>query len=202
MAVAYADGDIAVFPLGESAVLLEDDDRFTLFSEHTSPVTCLAVHPGGHLMASGGSDNLVILWDLIGRTVLHKFVGHGAAVTGIKFFKHFQDSGDYMLTTSKDGSLRVWCLDTRRCVDMAPSKKNEVLGLAQVEGLKFVRNSLFLAPTNAEEVVFFETIKSVPTADTAQRHLTERGRLTRTQFAGVVDLEAWSDYVLLASKLL
>ena len=153
-------------------------------------------------MASGGSDNLVILWDLIGCTVLHKFVGHGAAVTSIKFFKHFQDSGDYMLTSSKDGSLRVWCLDTRRCVDMAPSKKNEVLSLAQVEGLKFVRNSLFLAPTNAEDVVFFETIKSVPTADTAQRHLIERGRLTRTQFAGVVDLEAWGDYVLLASKLL
>ena len=150
-------------------------------------------------MASGGQDNLVVLWDLVGKAALHKFVGHTAAITSLAFFKHFQDAGDYLLSTSRDGSLRVWCIDTRRCVDMAASKKNEVLGLAQVEGLKFVRNSLFVAPTNAEEVVFFEAIKS--TSDSGPiKHLTERGRFTRSQFAAVVDLEVWQDFIVLASR--
>ena len=162
-------------------------------------MTSIAFNKSGHLMASGGTDNLVILWDVVGKSALHKFVGHNAGITGITFFSHFQDSGDYVLTTSKDGSLRVWCVDTRRCVDMAPSKKNEVLGLSQIEGLKFVRNSLFLVPTNTEDVIFFETIK-VKSEDASEKHLVEKGRLQRTQFSTVVDIESWDKYVIIASK--
>ena len=190
LAVGFEDGDIAVFDLAESSQKL-DDEEFFLFSEHDAPVTSITFNGNGAFMASGSMENLVILWDVIGRSVKHKFTGHSAPVTSVKFYKNFKDSSDYILSSSKDGCLRVWDIDTRRCIDIITSKKNEVLGLTQLtsQHLKFVRNELFVATTNSEEVVFYE-MKVTQSTDAATKYHEEKGRFARNHYSSVLGIQA------------
>lgn len=189
LAIGFEDGDIAVFDLAESSQKI-DDEEFFLFSEHDAAVTSITFNPNGAFMASGSMENLVILWDVIGRSVKHKFTGHSAPVTGVKFYKNFKDSSDYILSSSKDGCLRVWDIDTRRCIDIVTSKKNEVLSIGTLvsQHLKFVRNELFVATTNSEEVVFYE-MKIVPSTDAATKYYEERGRFSRNHYSAVLGMQ-------------
>lgn len=196
MAVGYEDGDIALFSIKDEIERI-DDDRYTVFSEHSAAVTCIAFNKNGSLMISGGQENTVILWDVVGRLVKHKFAGHSGSISSLNFIEYFQDSAEYILSSSKDGCLRVWDIDSRRCLDVMPSKKNEIVGLVQVEGLKFVRNALFLAFTNSEECVFYETIVTKGDDKTPTRYLLEKARFARTQYSSVVDCEV-SDGLILA----
>ena len=50
-------------------------------SGHTNEVRALAVSPNGKLMASGGKDNVVRIWDLTTLKQVHKFVGHRDTIT-------------------------------------------------------------------------------------------------------------------------
>jgi len=43
---------------------------------HSSAVTCLALGSDGNVMATGGEDAKVKLWDLEKRLLLHVLVGH------------------------------------------------------------------------------------------------------------------------------
>ena len=52
---------------------------------HTNEIRTLAISPNGKMMATGGKDNLVRIWDIQSRKQIHKFVGHRDTVTGLKF---------------------------------------------------------------------------------------------------------------------
>lgn len=199
VAVGYADGDIAVFFTGDSADAI-DDEKYAIFSEHSTSVVCISFNKSGATMVSGSMDNSIILWDVVGRSLRHKFVGHSGPITSLHFIRYFQDSADYLLSTSKDGCLRVWDIDTRRCLEIVPSKKNEVLSSVSIQGLKFVRNELFMAFTNSEECVFYEMQAIAGDKDTPGRYVVERGRFTRTQFASVVDVEVSHGLVVVANE--
>jgi WD40 repeat protein len=189
LAIGFEDGDIAIFDMAESSQKL-DDEEFFLFSEHDSAVTSIAFSPNGAFMASGSMENIVILWDVIGRSVKHKFTGHSAPITGVEFYKNFKDSSDYIISSAKDGCLRVWDIDTRRCIDIITSKKNEVLGICQLtsQHLKFVRNELFVATTNSEEVVFYE-MKVTQSAEKATKYHEEIGRFARNHYSAVLGMQ-------------
>lgn len=75
---------------------------------HHGPVTALAFHPSGHLMATAGMDKKIKLWDLRKFEVLHAVPGHAktlnfsqkgllAAATGsfVQIFGDFNGSHNY-----------------------------------------------------------------------------------------------------------
>ena len=183
LAVGFEDGDIIMVPLDDAIDSIEDD--LFAFSEHDSGVTCIQFNLSGGLMVSGSLDNMIVLWDVIGRNAKCKFVGHSGSITSLNFYKNFNDTAEYILSSSKDGCLRVWDIDTRRCIDLIASKKNEVLGVNQIEGLKFVRNTLFMATTNSEEIIFYE-MKVTAGENNLKIYHEERGRYLRGQYSGIL----------------
>lgn len=184
LAVGFEDGDVVLLQLSEQLDKIDDEDFF-VFSEHDAQVLCIKFNQSGALLVTGAADNVIVLWDLIGRTAKHKFTGHSSPVTSLTWYRHFNDASEYFVSTSKDGCLRVWDVDTRRCIDIIASKKNEVLGLDRVKGLKFVRNELFAATTNSEELVFYEMKASKPEGGAPVNH-EERGRFVRSYYSTVV----------------
>lgn len=54
---------------------------------HTSPVVTLAVDSTGTLVATGGADGVVKVWDIHAGYFTHTFHGHGGVVSALRFFQ-------------------------------------------------------------------------------------------------------------------
>lgn len=72
----------------------DDDDDGSIQLEllrtlrpHTSPVVTLAVDRTGTLVATGGADGLVKVWDIRNGYTTHSFHGHGGVVSALHFFQ-------------------------------------------------------------------------------------------------------------------
>lgn len=46
---------------------------------------CMACHPSGGLLATGGADRKVLVWDVDGGFCTHYFKGHGGVVSCVMF---------------------------------------------------------------------------------------------------------------------
>jgi WD40 repeat protein len=69
----------------------------------TSTTHLRRFHPSGSLVASGGVDNAINLWDLRANRLVQRYMSHHAGVTSISF----HPSGNYLLSSSLDSSLKV-----------------------------------------------------------------------------------------------
>lgn len=54
---------------------------------HTGPVVTLAVDSTGTLVATGGADGVVKIWDIRAGYTTHTFHGHGGVVSALHFFQ-------------------------------------------------------------------------------------------------------------------
>ena len=71
---------------------------------HKGAVTCLAVNSTGMVLASGGSDTNVVLWDLVAERGLFRLRGHKDAITGVKFVeKDFSASAPDATANTQNG---------------------------------------------------------------------------------------------------
>jgi WD40 repeat protein len=74
---------------------------------HGAEVTALAYSADGKLLASGGLDHLVHLWDAKSGQRLATLKGHVGTLTRIEFFP----DQERLLTASLDGTVRLWSLE-------------------------------------------------------------------------------------------
>ncbi|KAH7132114.1 small nucleolar ribonucleoprotein complex subunit [Dendryphion nanum] len=68
----------------------EDSLQFELLQTlrpHATPVVTLAVDRTGTLVATGGADGIVKVWDIRERYFTHTFHGHGGVVSALHFFQ-------------------------------------------------------------------------------------------------------------------
>jgi U3 small nucleolar RNA-associated protein 13 len=127
-------------PLEESATLVADLTR--TLKPHATPVVSSAIDDTGSVLATGGAEGQVKVWDIRGGYVSHTFHGHGGVVSALKFFqskstnlsgsqksrKRKSRDGEQMdvdepstqqiclASGGEDGKVRVWNLAARKAI--------------------------------------------------------------------------------------
>jgi hypothetical protein len=85
--------------------LVETESRHEhILDGHEKPVSALAFHPNGSLLASGSADQTIRLWDTATAAEQACLSGHGGAVTGLAF----SPDGSLLASGSEDSSVRLW----------------------------------------------------------------------------------------------
>jgi len=177
--VGFQDGDIIMRSLLDDAEVNEDEDLNTYFTEHEAAVQCFAVNNEGNLLASGGADNLVVLWDVLGKTPITKFRGHTQTVLTLNFVK--VGMVDYLISGGKDGILRVWDTSINECVQIVRTNKNEVTC-----SNFFPESNLIIYGTDSEDILFVEAKNFGKNEDTKlPEYIKIAGSYTREYFSKV-----------------
>jgi WD40 repeat protein len=70
---------------------------------HRGPCKAVTVSPDGTLVASGGYDALVKLWNMCGEEHV-RLVGHSKPITAVNFC----DDQSVLASSSEDGSIHLW----------------------------------------------------------------------------------------------
>ncbi|KAE8147097.1 WD40 repeat protein [Aspergillus avenaceus] len=76
------------------------------------PVRAVAFSPGGRLLAAAGDSKVIVLYDTSSGEQVANLSGHGAWVLSLSW----SYTGEYLLSGSFDGKVKVWSIDTRTCV--------------------------------------------------------------------------------------
>ncbi|OJJ41099.1 hypothetical protein ASPWEDRAFT_167132 [Aspergillus wentii DTO 134E9] len=146
-------------PFDESSQTLKAKLVRTL-KPHTAPVVTTAVDSTGTLLATGGADGTIKVWDIRGGYVTHTFHGHGGVVSALCFFEvsaqdadqssskkkkskkisddsDDEDMGDANTTAgfrlasgSEEGKVRVWDLNKRKPIATFESHVSVVRSLS------------------------------------------------------------------------
>lgn len=83
-----------------------------IFDAHDGEVNAVRFSPGSRLLATGGMDRRVKLWEIISGRCEPKgaLTGSNAGITSIEF----DSAGSYLLAASNDFASRIWTVDDYR----------------------------------------------------------------------------------------
>jgi U3 small nucleolar RNA-associated protein 13 len=111
---------------------------------HTTPVVCSTMDSTGSLLATGGADGSVKVWDIRGGFVTHTFHPHGGVVSALLFFKiqgsdrrqdkqqrssQQQRTRILLASGGEDGKIKISGLDTKKTVSTLDSHVSVVTAL-------------------------------------------------------------------------
>jgi WD40 repeat protein/ribosomal protein S27E len=89
-------------------------------------IRALAVPQDGSLIAVGGSEGRITLWDRVSLTPRVTLTGHTEAVTGLDFSR----DGRWLASSSQDKSVRLWDVASGKCVDTVMELPDGVRGIS------------------------------------------------------------------------
>jgi WD40 repeat protein len=81
---------------------------------HSSAVTAIAFSPDGKLVATGGEDYAIALWEVPSGKLLARQKAHKQAITSLQIVKSVNDKGQpvvRMLSAGRDNVLTLWTLN-------------------------------------------------------------------------------------------
>lgn len=117
---------------------------------HGASIYTVAFSADGQLLASGGDDNSVILWNVTDGSKREEFVEHNKFVTSVAF----SPDGHRLASASLDGFVRLWPLSSQR--QRASDKDN-----GDVESVAFSPNGKVLASGGGDREGFV-TLWDIP----------------------------------------
>ena len=103
----------AITPQGKPEVVIQGG--------HAAPVTSIAFGPDGRLLASGGADSIVILWDTATGRQLRTLTGHTAPIAAVTF----SPDGRWVASAGQDNVVKLWEAATGRNLLTLAAKKQE-----------------------------------------------------------------------------
>jgi superkiller protein 8 len=76
------------------------------------PVRTVAFSPGNTRLAAAGDAAIIALYDMEKGEHIANLTGHASWITSIDW----SDSGEYLLSGSMDGKVKVWSVERGACV--------------------------------------------------------------------------------------
>lgn len=102
---------------------------------HAGHVFCVDFHPRSSLLASGGFDDTVRIWDVNSGKCVKVLADHQESVTAVNFNR----DGSLLATCGYDGVCRVWDTATWQCSGTLGDEQNTPMSFA-----KFSPNGKFI----------------------------------------------------------
>ncbi|XP_030632837.1 autophagy-related protein 16-1 isoform X3 [Chanos chanos] len=99
-------------PSGVCAEVRVPSTALHVFDAHDGEVNAVQFSPGSRLLATGGMDRRVKLWEVVSGRCEPKgaLTGSNAGITSIEF----DSAGSYLLAASNDFASRIWTVDDYR----------------------------------------------------------------------------------------
>lgn len=102
----------------------------SIHKAHEAPIMAIAINSTGSLVATGGAEGAVKVWDIKKGYCTHNFKGHGGVITALVFYG---DAGGYdwrLISASDDSKVRAWDLVSSKTIKVLDNHTNTVRGLA------------------------------------------------------------------------
>ncbi|MGV8122926.1 MAG: protein kinase [Candidatus Xenobiia bacterium LiM19] len=106
----------------EMATLLWKVRAFRVLRGHKEQVTSVAISWNGRCAATGGIDDVVIIWDPLTGAESAMMRGHEDWVRAVSL----SADGAYLLSGSKDSTVRMWDTKTGNCLQVLRGHESEV----------------------------------------------------------------------------
>jgi WD40 repeat protein/tetratricopeptide (TPR) repeat protein/tRNA A-37 threonylcarbamoyl transferase component Bud32 len=116
---------------------------FNQLDRPAKTVNCLTVSPDGRLLAAGGEDQVVRLWDPTTTRKLHDLPGHTGAVRAVAI----SPDGKHVASAGDDKTIRIWDTSSGRTLRTLTAHTDAVQALA------FSADGKFLASGSANGFV-------------------------------------------------
>ncbi|KAJ8318545.1 hypothetical protein KUTeg_003636 [Tegillarca granosa] len=81
---------------------------------HVSPISTMSFDPTSTLLATGGTDSTIKLWDIEKQYCTHNLKGHQGVVSVAEFHPDIQRL--QLISAAEDYKVRIWDLKTSRCI--------------------------------------------------------------------------------------
>jgi WD40 repeat protein len=94
--------------------------------KHAGKALAVAFSPDGRILASGGEDRLIRLWDTTTGKELGQFTGHESTVATVTF----SPNGKILASGSWDKTIRFWDVSTRKGLPLIINHPGEVSSIA------------------------------------------------------------------------
>lgn len=96
---------------------------------HESPVISIDTDSTSTLVATGGAEGTVKVWDIKGGFVTHNFKGHGGVVSALKFYGKAGSTTWRVASGADDCKIRVWDLVSSKCLAVLDGHSSVIRGL-------------------------------------------------------------------------
>lgn len=94
---------------------------------HDAPVITAETDETSTLVATGGAEGFVKVWDIAKGYITHNFRGHGRIISALKFSSGAP--GLRLVSGSEDNTIRVWDLRKSTCLSVLKGHDSVVRGL-------------------------------------------------------------------------
>ncbi|KAA8497047.1 U3 small nucleolar RNA-associated protein 12 [Porphyridium purpureum] len=138
VAAGYADGSIRIWPLDvlesesradmhTSALGMDSAPPRMTLNAHYAGISALAWDQASGVLASGANDGDIIVWDVVAECGMFRLrAAHSDAVTALSFCNSGSEGQNLLISSSKDGVMRVFDTRSQFCVQTIVGHRGEI----------------------------------------------------------------------------